>query len=314
VRDSYFCENDANGLRIKSTGFVTIDNITSEGNSRNGTVINNVGGEGITVLGSNFDRNQLYGLLASSSGTIVLNGLDVIGNGLSGANLVADEIHVMNSRFNWNGQYGIVAFLNNGGTMFLWCNVNLNFNGSGEKDVTGNLALVKGGVVVFDCDVEIGPEEFGSLSLTGTLPRPVVYTVDSGELVDICGQTSSLILPNGNTVTFSQGVCDEGSLSDVEEENLPSDLPQGYNFLSSMASTVIQGGSEISVFPEGEWSILSFPIPAGYDETSNFSILYWDENANDGSGGWVEVSPMYVVNGYVTAVVTYTGVFTLATK
>jgi hypothetical protein len=313
VRDSNFCENDANGLKVRSAGTVIIDNIVADSNTGHGAVVNNNGGNGVVVTGSNFNDNGGFGLAAMSSGTIVLNGLDVIGNGLSGAGLIANEIHVINSNFNGNGQYGILAFLNNGGTMFLWCNVDLSNNGTGELDLTGDLALVKEGVIVLDCDVEFELDDPFSLAMTGFGQLPIIYPVTGGELIDICGQVSSLILPNGNMMTFSSGVCDQGSLSGVDEASLPFGLPPGFSFVSSMLSEVIQGGTPVYTFPYGEWSILTFPIPEGL-ETADFSILYWDETANGGLGAWIEVTPFYVNDGYATAIVNYSGMFVLATK
>lgn len=70
----------------------------------------------------------------------------------------------------------------------------------------------------------------------------------------------------------------------------------------------------LTTLPEGSTIDVIFDIPFGM-ETETFAILYWDETANSGLGGWVEIdSTVDLVDGTVFANVNYTGTFVLVTQ
>jgi hypothetical protein len=118
VNGGDFSGNDEAGLYILSSGTVTINNVTSDGN-RNGVIVDNTTGTGsATISGSTFNNNTWTGVQVESAGDITLDNVDASDN-LIGAYLNAlsgtGNIFVQNnSTFNSNTEWGLKAFASDG--------------------------------------------------------------------------------------------------------------------------------------------------------------------------------------------------------
>ena len=83
-----FCGNGSDGLNISAKGVVTLTNVESNGNSGEGTHIDNVNATNadVKITNSYFDNNTVggYGLFITSQGNIILNAGSVSGNQQNG--------------------------------------------------------------------------------------------------------------------------------------------------------------------------------------------------------------------------------------
>lgn len=165
------------------------------------------------------------------------------------------------------------------------------------------------------CDATpLGPEPGTPAALAAPAVLVVgpltLIPVTGGELVALSGEfANTLQLPDGNSVIFNQVMAGyEASLAAETEETLPGTLPDGSTFASGMTLNLLKDGVVQDKLENGTLTT-SFVIPAGM-EAADFGILYWDAEA----GEWVEISPVSVVDGFVTATVDYPGTFILVTK
>jgi hypothetical protein len=77
-------------------------------------------------------------------------------------------------------------------------------------------------------------------------------------------------------------LCDhQTTVNQVEEAELPGDLPEGMSFVTGLDVSVLNDGQALETLPAGAGIQLDFPVGAG-----EYAVLFWDEAA----GEWVEVS------------------------
>jgi hypothetical protein len=120
---------------------------------------------------------------------------------------------------------------------------------------------------------------------------PISETALRGENGQMSGPVSLsggvlLSLPNGDEVYFAPGSGQRASLTRIFKNRLPAALPHGLSLISAMLVKVWIGRA---IVPQFSTTIkVSFVIPAVLKDFE-FVILFWDESANQGAGGWVEV-------------------------
>ena len=145
-----------------------------------------------------------------------------------------------------------------------------------------------GGVVVLiDADSGSNTPVAIAAAATAALQGPVanvVLTVVNGQQVSLLetaalGNTLTLQLPEGNGATFNTGINAVVSMTSGAEVILPSELPAGFNLLSSLFI-----GEEISTPGETIGEVLvSFAAPDGATP-ENLVVLQWTEDQ-----GWSEI-------------------------
>jgi hypothetical protein len=114
ITNSYFKNNNSDGLVIYSNGAVTLSNVHSSKNANSGAYINNIAISGtplVKVSLSTFTDNSLAGLQIFSKGNISLDNVVAAGNSHKGALLINDTgagtVVVKNSQFIANSHIGL---------------------------------------------------------------------------------------------------------------------------------------------------------------------------------------------------------------
>jgi len=114
ITNSYFKNNNSDGLVIYSNGAVSLSNVHSSKNANSGAYINNIAISGaplVKVSLSTFTDNSLAGLQIFSKGNISLDNVFSAGNSHKGAILVNDTgagtVVVKNSQFIANSHVGM---------------------------------------------------------------------------------------------------------------------------------------------------------------------------------------------------------------
>lgn len=325
-----FNNNNYYGLFAGSDVEVFMENIRANGNS---------------ALGSNW-----YGMYVSSPGDIVLTGTNIFndnyndgmfidfwdagsftaenvtanGNGVSGTgNGVTFSSYTVEAlflcgQFSNNAGYGIDAAAVAGD--FTLNDVIFSGNGSGDFNYSGTATVLTGGCTPVNPVVTPAPidDSGGKAQLTGFgtgLPLQI-----AGETADLdCDLFSGtvLVLPNGDKVTFKCPISGTSSLNSLTNDNIPSALPDGVEFVSGMYSTQGPVGSDKAL--EGQ-VIISFLIPDGM-QGSDLAILYWDgtewvdlDSASFEDGRMVFNGGYATGDGYFEAFTNFSGNFVLVKK
>jgi hypothetical protein len=107
----------------------------------------------------------------------------------------------------------------------------------------------------------------------------------AGTINDLFGATLSF--SNGDEVYFAPGSGDKASLTRLYKNDLPAELPAGWKMVSALQVIVWNGLAPIQ--QTSAMIKISFIIPALF-KGFEFVILFWDESANNGTGGWVEIA------------------------
>ncbi len=118
-------------------------------------------------------------------------------------------------------------------------------------------------------------------------------------------------MPNLDEVRFS-GLCGYTATLLAQSLGEAGSLPGGLTYLKGMEITLKLNGAEVKVIPSWAQVTVSFVIPpeAGGKE---LVILYWNPEANGGTGSWQEVPA--VINGdRAEATFNHIGIFALAMK
>jgi hypothetical protein len=107
-----------------------------------------------------------------------------------------------------------------------------------------------------------------------------IILVTGGELIDLdCFTTANAF---GILVTF-YNLCEQQAIMDeVNENTLPSALPNGYKFIKGINVDILGNGQLLDTLPSNAGVQMDFPLPGG----SDFAVLYWND------GEWVEISQL----------------------
>ncbi|MCX6083184.1 MAG: hypothetical protein NTW32_26960, partial [Chloroflexi bacterium] len=111
---------------------------------------------------------------------------------------------------------------------------------------------------------------------------------------------SQVQLANGSQVSFVAGSGTRANVSLLQSGNLPS-LPGKYAFQSGLKIQVWNGSQAMTVLQHGLTISFALPLVTG---AGHSLILFWDQSANNGLGGWAEVSTVLVsrlVNGVIVS-------------
>ncbi len=290
------------GLYAVSTNqYVNVNGIAANGNDDYGARL--VGDTYVSVFNSQFNANGEYGLYTYAPDYITVNSVVASGNGDDGIVLnSAGDITVTCSVFKDNGEDGLESTMTGPDSTITLNSVTISGN---------NLATdISGGTVIenlnYPCGGSSSSGDDGDTDETTTTPAaaavvPVVFAyilppgaelipVTGGEFIDLsCTGTSLLRLPDGEETIINQAMCGyKAAMELVKPEELPAPLPGPWSFVDGFTVTLMFGENVVLQAFEGATYTVRFPITnAQVDET--FHVLYWDAEANDGLGGWVDL-------------------------
>jgi hypothetical protein len=119
-------------------------------------------------------------------------------------------------------------------------------------------------------------------STTNTTASDVIIPLTGGELIDL--DCSSVLWAFGIKVSF-YNLCDyQTTLNSVAASDLPSALPEGFEFVMGLNVDILSEGQFIDELPAASGIEMDFPT---YDQSlDQFAVLFWSE----ADGKWIEVS------------------------
>jgi hypothetical protein len=343
------------GLIVESNGAVTLASVTASNNVFYGALVTSNGN--VTISNSSFSGNtgtnynagleittpgtvQLNSVVASNnvndgiaiydSTNVILKNVTTLNNGWSGVYVEADcaTVQAQLGNFSGNGFYGmdiVTGKANISGSIF-------------SNNTLGFMSTDNGGCFIKSSN---GPV-FSFTRPDTVLPWNIISVEDESPNILDCNSYigTILVLENGDRIKLPCPLLDAGMLSQISEQNLPANLPEGFLYLSGIKSSVILDGIHLD--------ILNAAITVSYhaeDIDTDLVILYWDgeewqelasfENQGGiafGSGellfwdgtDWTDIIPddKKIVgqagykspDGYFETVLNFTGVFVLAEK
>lgn len=288
VKNSQFNNNDYAGIMVDTAGNITLNNVIANQNLGIGADLYNcgcLGMVGINVIGTNvFNYNTGIGLLFYTDGSTYIenttanyNGIGGIGgdavgditffnvtanNNLNGLGFTSlGKVNIECSTITNNSMIGVTAFVNN-----------LNFIGSNISN-NGLDYLTLGGVInIFDhgCNVSTATGKSKPTSGLG-LPLNIVFGNSANLDCELYSGTV-LILPNGDKVTFNCPIGDFATLERLENNVLPSAVPEEFEYASGIVTTTIPTGNDVAL---NGLVVVSFVIPEDI-QGEDLTILYWD--------------------------------------
>jgi hypothetical protein len=339
VTNSTFNGNGSVGLAaMTGEGDITIDNVFVDGLGITdiGAYLGSYDGGAVNVSDSTFQNMTGYGLKIGSSGPVDLTNVTAMNNGSHGAfifnpyacgGIQGIDVTVDAGTYQDNGGYGLYVAPGPDGTLTF-----------GTASIFGGNGL---GDFLLDLVVDCKPHE--EHPKPPEYPKKPVNVVElpstDGDPVEQDCETYSgteLILPNGTHAFIDCPFNGDSVIEEVGFDGLPSPLPTGPEFVSGVSLDFNAIADEEGKTEEASIT-LTFDIPEGM-EGELFSILYWDPEANNGAGDWVELPlarsfgdsrfPLHpedpddprmstgvsIVDGKVTVTVNFPGVFVLVAK
>ncbi len=264
-------------IALNLGGDVTLDGVTANGtgNQASYTPTQGLGGMIFNLSGNTIVKNSDFsencsldgcfgaGLGILSFGDVYLNHVTAnnngtaIGGGMGATINTGNNIDIYCSTFNNNFGSGLLASAPGV--------INLNGVTSSGNSIADSLSYGSLNINPFDCDPE------GKSPRKAGLPINIIPVTGGLDCTAYSG--TLLILPNGDNALFPCPIQDEGRIEVVTSEDLPADLPEGNEFISSFTTFLFKDGQtqEIS---EGLITI-SFMIPDGADKEA-LSILHWN--------------------------------------
>ncbi|MBN2385448.1 MAG: right-handed parallel beta-helix repeat-containing protein [Anaerolineales bacterium] len=340
VLNSSFEANGSYGLyAITQQGNITVENVVVDGNDVTtiGAFLKSHDGGVITVTDSTFVENTVFGLQIVGTNDVLVENVIASDNGSDGAMLMSGwtfacfgplgiDVTVTGGTYANNGGYGFQVAPGPLGTLTLAGTINFLANTDGDYFVD-----------LTDPCIPEPPKP----PQPPAPPSNVVQVPDTGGTpvevdCDNYGATV-LVLPNGDEVRYACPGSGLFLIHHVSEEDLPAPLATGPRFVAAVTLSVEQDGQAIITEEQGGYFLITFRIPEGMAD-ERFSILFWDETANDGEGDWVELprdqfdgqpiplhpdtpeDEMLILRGvreeggFVTVKVTFTGTFVLVAR
>jgi hypothetical protein len=272
-------------------GDVTIDDVTAARNLYNGLFVGTTGN--VTIKNSQFiDTDDDDGIELDIDGNAVICDTTISGNDEYG--LDADDV-------SGNLTLNNVTFTNNG-------------SGPADDYFYGGSGTVTIG------SVGCIPSSGGGSGKSGSgLPGSIIPVTGGGSAEFNCELFSSttLMLTNGDSVTFKCPISGSGALSPLGSDALPGGLPEGVTYASGLNAVPSPAGSDTAL--DGQ-VVISFIIPEG-QESADFAILYWNgsewvdlKDATFEDGREVVNGGSNTGDGHFQAVTNFSGTFILVTK
>jgi hypothetical protein len=117
-----------------------------------------------------------------------------------------------------------------------------------------------------------------------------IIVIESDETIEITCQSKlvTLRLPRGDQGTFVNLCGYAASLEQIHPNELPQNLPTGFQLTVSMKVLIANDGKWVNVLPRQSSETISFVVDPD-ESTNNYAILYWDHTLNENKGGWLEL-------------------------
>ncbi|MFN8411152.1 MAG: right-handed parallel beta-helix repeat-containing protein [Anaerolineales bacterium] len=298
-------QNGENGINIFSQGTVTADNLTIIGNgtgsgegNHEGVFIRNDSGMGNVFIGgtSLFQANDYTGLRISSNGKVIISGVT--------STLHVNDFGVDISTYGGNISIVCSAFKNN------WMGVAVNTdhsvteygvefteNSGGDNLINGTGTLLQ--VANYECQNKVNSFKKRKQPLLNIIPV-------TGDLLCAEYTGTMLLLPNDDRVIFPCPLDGEGSLESVSNTQIPGALSGEWKFQSAFSVSLLKNGEKQTVV--SPFITVSFAIPNGVNP-QKLAILFWDGQ------DWTEVENAYPSpDGHFEAIVEITGEYMLVSK
>ncbi len=340
--------NDGDGITIMSADLVTLNNVVASNNGTNppGPVSNDGSGvffsgnlgSSLLVNGGTFSGNKEYGIeLADPANTTIMiqSAPTCTGNlsGCSNGTFISDTIppslslppdisipaagpagavvnYSASATDNLDPAVSVTCLPPSGST-FAVGSTTVNCFAS---DAAGNTALGSFQVTVLDMTVPVLPTPPASASTgsasgssnSGQGSSALIIPVTGGKVIDL--DCNSTFWAFGIKLSF-MSLCDyQTMLDNVDANNLPGALPNGYSFVMGLDLGILSEGKLIEDLPNGTSIQLDFPILGG--PKAQFAVLHWDGNQ------WIEISQQSSDNQDFYQIVTMdkTGIFILVKK
>jgi len=302
ILSSTFSGNHHNyGLYATSANqYISVNGISANGNDNFGAQL--LADTYISVFNSQFNANGYYGLFAEAPNTVIVNSVTSSGNSDDGVVLnSAGNITVTCSVFKHNGEDGLESTMTGAGSTLTLNSVTISGN---------HLPMdISGGTVIENLNYPCGgssssgdggdADETAAAAVTAAAPAAILYImppgaefipVTGGEFIDLsCTGISLLRLPDGEETVINQAMCGyKGAIELVSPDELPSPVPEPWTFVDGFTVTLMFGENVVVDAFEGATYTVRFPI-TNAQKDDIFHILYWDVEANDGLGGWVDL-------------------------
>jgi len=348
--------DDDAGLNVDSNGFVTLSNVTASNNGGDGVDIGYdsgyfgnpsfVGWSGALIENSVFNNNAgtndswgwgLY--MEYGIGDVTIKNVTASGN-LYEALFVGTtgNVTIKNSQFtNTDDDDGIDLDIDGNAVI---CDTTISGNanyGLSAGSVSGNLTLNNvifanngsgpaddyffdgPGLVTISSEGCVPSSGGGGGKGGSGLPGSIIPVTGGGSAEFNCELFSSttLVLANGDSVTFKCPISGSGALSPLGSDALPGGLPEGVTYASGLNAVPSPDGSDTAL--DGQ-VVISFIVPEG-QESAELAILYWNGSE------WVDLKDATfddgreVVNGggktgdgHFQAITNFSGTFVLVTK
>ncbi|HCR70771.1 MAG TPA: hypothetical protein DIW23_04950 [Anaerolineae bacterium] len=329
IINSQFNNNGDEGVDAYSAGSITLNNVIANGNLDDGADLENcgcAGTVGINIFNSAFNNNGEIGVVFYSDGAVIIENTTVNNNGLGGIGGDAFGNIIVKNVVAIGNPHGLGFF--SIGDVTVQCSTITNNSIDGVGVDANNLNLIGstitnngvdyfnsfGAVNIFDynCNPTSGKKPAGG---TG-LPLNIVQGNSADLDCDLYSGTT-LILPNGDKVTFKCPIGDSATLNNVANDNLPNALPEDVEYVSGLVATTSPDGSDV---PLDGLVVVTFIIPDGM-QGEDFAILYWDgtewldlDTATFEDGRKVFNGGYITEDGYFEALTNFSGNFVLVKK
>ena len=135
-----------------------------------------------------------------------------------------------------------------------------------------------------------------------------VIPVTGGTPFDVScfGPVTNMLNPPGVRVTFINLCGDQAVMDNLEETDLPGELPEGLSFINGFSVLIQKENTFLQAFPANAQLLINLVIPASMRD-ADLAVIVWDGSK------WVEI-PGQVVNDYIELVSTQGGIFILVSK
>lgn len=326
VSNGQFNNNAGYGVRSSSQGNTALANITANENVFVGIGASSIGQ--ITLSNFMANGNNEDGVVLLSFDIINVNGGQAVNNSFGGIGAFSfSNIQITNVI---SDSHEIGAGLYASGTVTVICSAFSNNTDKGIEADTPELNLIgvtftnnaldyentypTGAVNVFDydCNPSTGMPKKPSGG-TGGLPLNIVQ---GGSAQLDCDNFSgtTLVLPNGDKVTFKCPIRGSASANRLAGDALPGALPDGVEYVSGLTAIHSPDGSDVAL---GGLVFVSFVVPADM-QGEDFAILYWNgtewvdlDTAAFDDGRIVLNGGYFTSDGYFEAVTNFSGSFVL---
>ncbi len=292
ITGATFTENGDWGMKaFAGNGDITLMDvlIDGNGNSENGAWVKSYDGN-VWIENSLFTENVNLGLLTVAGGQVDLVNVTVTANGGNGVEAYSTYtfacfgsedilVNVDSGIYSNNGKYGIYTEPGTDGNLTLINSPEFSDNGLGDTFIEK---------IKDPCP----PQDPSDDDDDGKPTNEIIIPEDGdGEpVLQDCENFSSttLQLHTGTSVEVGCPFTGSSQLSETSEGDLPDRLPVGLTFGSAITVGLDDEGNPIPVMTEGGLLTLTFVIPEELIG-KRMSILYWDPQAKDGAGDWVEL-------------------------